>query len=191
MPAPIGPNRTPVRREIPNLWPKPKPKKEWSPLRRLLTVMLGLATLIGVPGAVIAFWPRMTVTPSGLFDESNAYSEIFTVANTGFLAFEDVLVGLGLCSVETENNTFIIVGDVCPNGDPHIIFGAAGWWTPELRRDEPFSVVLTDSLNIATYKYRAEHPKEVIGTKMMPRLKAANGIFTVRFRPWPIPWGHI
>jgi hypothetical protein len=37
----------------------------------------------------------MTVTASEPFEESNAYSETFTVTNMGFLSFEDVNVGTG------------------------------------------------------------------------------------------------
>src|ERR1700721_2622315 len=37
------------------------------------------------------------------------------------------------------------------------------WLTPELRRDEPFSVVLSDGLNKSTSKYRAAHPNVAVG----------------------------
>jgi hypothetical protein len=158
---------------------------------RLITIILGVATLIGVPAAVIAFWPRMTVTPSGLFDATNAYSETFTVANTGFLPFENVQVGIALCSIETVKNDFVVTGDPCADNNPRVMIGSPSWWTPELRRDEPFSIVLSDNLNIATDKFRSTHPNSFMGTQMMSPLKAANVIVSVHFAPWPLPWRKI
>jgi hypothetical protein len=160
---------------------------EWARARRLFAIVLGLATLLGVPAAVIAFWPRMTVSAVGLFDEGNAYSEIFTVANAGFLSFEDVHIGIGLCSIDTEKHDFLVTPNMCAQNDPHMLFTGPSWHTPELRRDEPFSVVLTDALNIATDKYRAEHPNVFAGMQMMSPLLAANIIFRVSFKPWPWP----
>jgi hypothetical protein len=157
---------------------------------RLAAIILGFATLIGVPAAVISFWPRMTVIPAGLFDESNAYSQTFAVTNTGFLPFEDIHMGLGICSIDTVKHDFYVTEGNYDAGGPHMLFSAPSWQTPELRRDEPFVVVLTDSLNIATDKYRAEHPRVLGGTQMMSPLKAANAIFAVSFKPWPSPW-HI
>jgi hypothetical protein len=112
---------------------------------RLTAVILGVSTLIGVPAAVIVFWPRMTVTPAGLFDESNAYSQTFTITNTGFLAFEDIHMGLGICSIETVKKDFHVSEGNCDAGGPYVLFTAPSWQTPELRRDETFVVVLTDS----------------------------------------------
>jgi hypothetical protein len=159
----------------------------WTPVRKIMTLTLGAATLIGGVPAAIFFWPRMTVTPSGLFDESNAYSEIFTVTNTGYLPFEDVHMGLGICSIETVKKDFFVTGNNCDETGPYLMFTGASWYTPELVRDQPFQVVLTDALNLATDKYRAEHPKTVLGTQMMSPLKAMNAIFRVSFMPWPWP----
>ena len=168
MSAPRRPNRTPAKKEIPNLKPKAKPPKEWTPIRKLIAVVMGLATLLGVPAAVIAFWPRMIVTPSGLFDESNAYSETFTVANTGFLPFENVLIGIGICSIETTKKDFAVTANNCTDDSPRLLIGGGpSWTTQELRRDEPFSVILSDVLTVTTDKYRAEHPNEIGGFQMM------------------------
>jgi hypothetical protein len=127
----------------------------------------------------------MTVAASGLFDESNAYSETFTVANTGFLSFEDIHIGIGICSIETTKHDFVVTGNNCDRNYPHLLFSAPSWQTPELRRDESFSVVLTDSLNITTDRFRVEHPNVIAGTQMMSPLKSANIIFRVSFKPWP------
>src|SRR5271166_6664508 len=129
--------------------PKMPAKAKSTTIGRLIAIILGIATLIGVPAAVVAFWPRMTATPSGLFDESNAYSETFTVANTGFLALEDVQIGIGICTIETEKRDFTVSPNNCEGDFAHILIGAPSWETPELRRDEPFSIVLSDGLNVA------------------------------------------
>jgi hypothetical protein len=171
--------------------PKPTtPAKELRsrPLGRLIAIILGLATLVGVPAAVIAFWPRMTVTASGLYDDSNAYSETFSVANTGFLPLEDVQVGIGICSIETEKLDFNVSKDNCFGEGAHIVIAGPPWWTPELRRDEPFSIVLSDGMNVATEKYREAHPKIVGGIQMLSELKSANVIVTITSKPWPLWW---
>jgi hypothetical protein len=146
-----------------------------------------LSVIAGLVGIVVVFWPRMTVTPSALFDESNAYSETFTVANTGFLSFEDVQVGIGICTIETTKHEFSVSPNNCEGDFPRFRIGAPIWWTPELRRDEPFSIVLSEGLNVATEKYRAAHPTVIGGFQMMSELKAANIIVLVTFNPWPWP----
>jgi hypothetical protein len=165
-----------------------KAKREW--FRQAWAMILTIATLIGAPAAVVAFWPRMTVTAVGLHDESNAYSETFTIANIGFLQFKEVKVGIRLCNIETANNDVGMIPKGCPEGGPRMLLGGPSWRTPELRRDEPFSIILSDELNMATDKYRAEHPTTIWSAKMMSALKAANVILVVFFRPWPM-WFEI
>jgi hypothetical protein len=101
-----------------------------------------------------------------------------------------VRIGIGLCSIETEKKDFAVTPNMCDNNDPHMLLMGPSWHTLEIRRDEPFSVVLTDALNIATPEYRAAHPNQLGGTQMMSPLTAANIIFRVSFEPWPWP-GHI
>jgi hypothetical protein len=109
------------------------------------------------------------------------------ISNTGFLPFEDVHIGFGICSIETEKHDFLVTPNMCADNDPRLLLSAPSWFTPELRRNEPFSIVLTDSLNIATDQYRATHPRVVGGSQMMSPLKAANIIFHIAFKPWPWP----
>jgi hypothetical protein len=129
----------------------------------------------------------MTVTPTALFDESNAYSETFIAANTGFLPFEDVQLGVEICSIETEKHDFSVSPNNCDPSANHIVIAGPPWWTPELRRDEPFSIVLSEGLNVASPKYRAAHPNVIAGFQMMSELKAANLIVVATFKPWPYP----
>jgi hypothetical protein len=167
--------------------PKMPAKAKSTTFGRLIAIILGIATLVGVPGALAAFWPRMTATPFGLFDESNAYSETFTVANTGFLALEDVQIGIGICTIQTEKHDFTVSPNNCEGDFAHMLIGAPSWETPELRRDEPFSIVLSDALNVATDKYRKAHPSVIAGWHMLSELKSANVILVVSFKPWPLP----
>jgi hypothetical protein len=120
MPESRGRRRTSAKKEIPNLKPKPKSKKEWTQLRKLMAAVLGLATLLGVPAAVVAFWPRLTVEIGEPRQPSDPFSAPFTVANTGIMPLRKVSFNVGLCKV------FILT--VGPNGRP-ITFNIVG--TPD------------------------------------------------------------
>jgi len=161
-------------------------KEQQSTLGRLSAIILGVATLAGVPAAVIAFWPRVTVVPSGLFDESNAYSEIFTITNTGFFAFEDMRIGIGICSVDTAKHDFYVTPNNCDETGPHVRLGLPKWDTPELRREETFSIVLTDVITVATEEWKAAHPNVILSMQIASELRAANIIVAVNFEPWPL-----
>ena len=136
-----------AKKEQPKKKPKPPITEIHSTLGRLIAIVLGLATLIGVPAALIAFWPRLTVTASGLHNESNAYSETFMLTNVGFLPFENVRVAVELCSFKTAEDSMRVSG--CATNDPSEIIGftADGWNATEIRRDESLSVVLSDVLD--------------------------------------------
>jgi hypothetical protein len=151
--------------------------------------LVSASVIVALVAFAVSVWPRMTVTASGLFDELNAYSETFTITNTGFLPFKNVLIGVGICSIDTTKHDFIVSPNNCEGGTARMLIGGEpSWSTPELRRDEPFSLILSDVLNIATDKYRAAHPTVVAGFKMMSALKAADIIVVVVFTPWPLPW---
>src|ERR1700722_2020267 len=155
--------------------PPQKPKMVWRVANKFFAGVLETGTILGA----IVLWPRMTATPSWLFDPSNAYSETFTIANTGFLFFKQVRIGIGLCAIETVEKDFFVTGDHCAGNDPHFMMSGMAWSTPELRRDETFSVTLSDVLTVATEKYRADHPGVVGDTKMLSPLRAANIILKV------------
>ena len=61
-----------------------------------LGLVLGLATLLGVPGAVFSFWPRMTVSVSEPVDVNNPFSASATITNSGMLPLNNVSAALGL-----------------------------------------------------------------------------------------------
>lgn len=146
-------------------------------------------TAMGLAAAVVTFWPRLTVSPSGLYDEQNPYSEIFTVLNTGFLPLYDVTIAIGFCSFETEKrNDLTFSNNNCDGGLPHIRLSTPWWETKQFLRDEPFSVTLTDALNVATDTYKSTHPNVIMGFKLLSRLKRADAIVIVAYRPMLYPW---
>jgi hypothetical protein len=164
--------------------PPCEPRAVWTLTKKLVAGFLAGCTALGV----IVLWPRMSATVSGPFDPSNAYSETFTIANAGFFPFMETRIGIGLCSIETETPKFLVYGDPCAGNDAHLLMSGLAWAVAELRRDETFSVALTDVLTPATEKYRAAHPGAIGGTKMMSPLKAANIILKVMTKPWPGFW---
>jgi hypothetical protein len=144
-----------------------------------------IATLVGLG---MSFWPTMTVTVSDPSDASNAYSVTFTISNTGFLPFEDVRIAIGVCAIETVPPSWQVSPGTCDNGRvPNMLATDPSWYTPELRRNEPFSIRLTDVFNKETEKWRKDHPTAIASFQMMPPLKAANFILVVNFKPWPLP----
>jgi hypothetical protein len=187
MPVSKGRKRKQRKSETRSLSPKTLTRARSTIVARLTAIILGVATLVGVPAAVIAFWPRVTVNPSGLFDDLNAYSVTFTTNNTGFLPFEDVRIGVGLCSIETAKRDLQVTNN-CKGDTVNIRITDPSWWTPELKRDEPFSIVLSDKFNVATKKYRTANPNIAGSFQMLTELKAANVIIAVNFKPWPSPW---
>jgi hypothetical protein len=76
--------------------PEHKSKKEKS---SLIGVLLGVATLIGVPAAVITFWPRVTVSVSDPVDQNQPFSSSVTIQN-GLLPLDSVHPTIALGKVQ-------------------------------------------------------------------------------------------
>jgi hypothetical protein len=74
--------------------PKPKKQRQKAEQKKSrfspIALILGGATLIGVPAGVVAFWPRVTATVSDPVDSTNPFSAIVTIANTGYLPLVSV-----------------------------------------------------------------------------------------------------
>jgi hypothetical protein len=177
------------RKSRPQTLPRSPSRTAWSSLRRLLAGLGGLATLLGAFAAAISFLPRMTVEASSLFDDSNAYSVSFNVTNTGFIPLRNVQVGVGVCDLQTEKDDFKAI-NICkpPREMPRLVLSLPRWTTPELAKDVKFAVTLSEALNIPTDKYRAEHPNVIGGYQMMSKLKGADVIVMVHYRPWFMWW---
>jgi hypothetical protein len=145
------------------------------------------AIVLGAYVTAIALVPTLSAAASGPFDESNAYSETFTVTNIGVLPLEDVNIGIGPCALDTEKSDFYVSPNNCSRDIPYMLIGDPAWEAPELARNEPFSVTLTDQMNEPTDKYRAVHPKVIASWKTLSKLKGANVVVVVSYRPWPLP----
>lgn len=167
---------------------KLSPRKWWWPFGQVWTISLAIATLLGGPAAIVTFWPRMTVVPSGLSDESNPYSETFAVNNTGFLPLIDVRIGIGFCTFEAEVKELFLPQGSCDKNMQRFVVSAARWETNELKKDETFSITLTDALNVATQKYKDDNPYLAFSLQMLPALKKADAVMIILYRPWLSPW---
>src|ERR1700730_17434633 len=82
--------------------PMPKPR-DTPRLPSLVGAVLGLATLLSVPAAVVAFWPRVTVTPSDPVDPEQPFSSSVTIANS-LLPLDSVYPSIVLGDVSFMRN---------------------------------------------------------------------------------------
>jgi hypothetical protein len=64
----------------------------------IVGALLGLATLVGVPAAVVAFWPRVTVTASDPVDPTQPFSSSMTITN-GLLPLDSVYPSIAVGDV--------------------------------------------------------------------------------------------
>jgi hypothetical protein len=180
------------RRKGSALLPPPKQSgRWWTPLRKLLAgSFAGLTAVVGLVTGAISFLPRMTVDASLPFDELNAYSTSFTVANTGFIPLRDVSLSIGLCDIKTAKRDFGVSPGTCkpPRWIPPLLLGNPAWEIPELPKDNKFTLPLEEILNVDTPRYRAEHPRVIGSFRTLSRLESADLIVTVNYRPWFMPW---
>ena len=101
----------------------------------------------------------------------------------------DVQIHIGFCSFETEKKYDLMFSENnCDDGFPAMRLSTPWWEAKQLLRDEPFSVTLTDALNVATDKYKSTHPNVITSFKLLSRLKRADAIVTVVYRPILYPW---
>jgi hypothetical protein len=66
------------------------------------TVFVGIATIVGLVVALLAFLPRVTVTPSDPVNSSNPFSAAFTIQDTGVVTLNDVSTYVGLGQILTN-----------------------------------------------------------------------------------------
>jgi hypothetical protein len=187
-------NSAPVQQ--PTSSPPPSGPSDGKPVRArrpIWPIIAAVIALIGLPSSVFALWPRMTITTSGPFDDTNAYSESFTATNTSFIPLWNFDIAIGFCDIETAKDDFAVFNN-CKNEQniPHMLVGDLSWNAPILARDEPFTITLTDELTTPTEKYRAQHPHVIGGWKTISALKGANAVVIATFQPWIIPcWSWI
>jgi hypothetical protein len=93
-PAPPKQQTAPLR-EPPA--PPKQPKRAWSIAGKILAVVLGVATLIGVPGALSVLLPRITVEGTGDFAKPASITSVTT--NIGSIPLRYPSVGIFACEV--------------------------------------------------------------------------------------------
>jgi hypothetical protein len=124
--------------------PKKQQKKKLQSQPRVsvvAAVVLGLATLIGVPAAIFAFWPRVTVSVSDPVDPKNPFSAAVTVTNTGLLPLDKVTPFFGLQQMD--------FGGTAVQADPankaYTLFGSTRWGSGfDLGLDDKYSFGLNE-----------------------------------------------
>jgi hypothetical protein len=77
--------------------PLKQAKQPWSIVRKLVAPILAVATLIGVPGALLVLLPRITVEETG--DFSKPASIAFITTNIGSIPLRYPAVGIFTCQV--------------------------------------------------------------------------------------------
>jgi hypothetical protein len=186
MPESRGRKYTPERKPLPNLRPKPKPKKEWTQFRKLVAVVLGLATLLGVPAAIVVFWPRVTVDILAPENPLNALSAPFVVTNIGIMPLRNVSFSMGVCRITLKmpnGSPLNIVGTPDHPIDPSTPrcatsngarFATPSWSNHRLAPDERYSGNLADP-----------HTFDAGSNNL---ISDADISMVVSFRPWVIPW---
>lgn len=132
---------------------RPKPEKPKLRLRHkkeplsLWQTVLALATLIGVPAAVVTFWPRVTATISDPVDTNDPFSSSITITNAGYLPLKAVTANFSVGKIVFKG----------PKGPTTLLGNEADsewhWkdWAPhDLGIDDRFTVTLNDPLNISS-----------------------------------------
>jgi hypothetical protein len=127
--------------------PKPKKPPRTAEKRRisLVGVILAAATLIGVPAAVFALYPRVTVTVSDPVDPNNPFSSSVTITNTGYIQLKSVNAGICFDKIEilrpsgSKPPTTTVLGD-CRKQSIRI----EEWVPHDLGLDDRFTVAISD-----------------------------------------------
>jgi hypothetical protein len=115
-----------------------------------MQVALGLATLLGVPAAVVTFAPRVTPTVSDPVTSGDPYSSSITATNTGYIPLDKVTIGIGIgeSCAGTTNCNIPVYPD--PNRYEQGIFkvNIQNWGEHHLGLDERFQVPLSNVIQL-------------------------------------------
>jgi hypothetical protein len=136
-------------------------------VRQVWGTILAVATLIGVPAALLTLLPRITVTPSDPVDPANSLSASFTIANNNFIPLRHV-------------TAYVSVGQIVSTGhdlDPSFIPGFKNrlfldrWQNHYLGVDEKFTITPNDII----HKDQASD---------------ADIAIAVEYHVWILPWSN-
>ncbi len=112
-------------------------------LKLMIGAVLGISTLLGVPAAIMAFYPRINVNASDPVDPDNPFSASVTVTNTGFSPLDNVTpeIAMGKISVVRSGHPLDLEG--AP--DFQTRFYRLGWGGQDLGLDDKFTFALNDA----------------------------------------------
>jgi hypothetical protein len=106
-------------RRTPPVRAKETQVKEESSRGRAARVLLGFATLLGIPAFVLMVLPRVYVpTPSGPVDPNNVLSVSSEISNTGYVPLNDVSASMVAGEIHGPEGGASMVGKLKPNGAP-------------------------------------------------------------------------
>lgn len=134
---------------------------------RVVALLSGAATLLGVIMAALALLPRVSVVPSDPVDPSNPFSASFTITNNNFIPLGEVSAWLGTGQVVTQPKK--PSPGWIPNWQTRI--SKSEWKNHKLTMDERFTVT----------------PADVVGLGPSASLEYADIAIIVVYRPWILP----
>ena len=132
-----------------------------------ISILLGLATLLGGIVALLTLLPRVSVTPSDPVDPINPFSASFTITNNGFVPLSSVDALLGIGQVATA--PALLDPNFVPNFESRIV--RPEWKNHNLKVDESFTIT----------------PADIFGLAPGDRLGGADIAIVVSFKIWIIP----
>ncbi len=118
-------------------------------MRVAIGALLGVATLIGVPGALLTVLPRISATVSDPTDTNDPFSSAVTVSNTGYIPLRSVVIDIAWSKITALNeygNPVTLLGDI---GTQH--FRSLHWSPQNIGPDERFTESLNDVFSTNRY----------------------------------------
>jgi hypothetical protein len=110
-------------------------------------------------------------------DPDNPFSSRFTITNTGFIALENVSVGIAPGKIDWGGDA--VLRTEGPLSDKSHVLMSSNWQNHELRMDEPYTITPSDVFS----------PRGVQGPDNRP-IQSADIAIIVTYQPWFIPWSR-
>jgi hypothetical protein len=128
--------------------PNPEKTREGvSPLQTVVAIVLGVATLIGVPAGLLALLPRVNVTVSDPPNSDDPFSSSVTVVNSGYIPLRQAQPAVSLHRIETSTNTGIGESDTIPKYSARLVNSA--WPHGDMAIDDKLTFSLNDLTRVA------------------------------------------
>ena len=126
---------------------RPKVAEKKKPRISIIGVLLGVATLLGAPAAVVTLLPRVTATISDPADPDLPFSSSVTITNTGYIPLDSVSPFMGLGQIGGEHAP-PEDKNLHPNYHPY--FRRAQWPIQNLGLDDKFTFAINDVFDTAS-----------------------------------------